>query len=238
MAYQATKITGWSFSRYNTYRQCPQLAKYKFIEKRVEPSSPALERGTEIHKLAEDYIKGKIRNTPKELKLFTDMLKFMKAEFKKKTALIMVEDQWIFRSDYSATVWNDWAGAWLRVKMDVAHTEDNNETMVVSDFKTGAYRPNEIEAYLMQLELYAMAALVKFPYLKKVKPRLVYLDTGDTYPPTGETIEYTQVDVPKLKKLWEKRVKPMLNDARFKPTPSSKCKWCHFSKAKDGPCQY
>jgi CRISPR/Cas system-associated exonuclease Cas4 (RecB family) len=238
MAYQANKITGWSFSRYNTYRQCPQLAKYKFIDKLAEPSSPALERGTEIHKLAEDYIKGKIRNIPKELKLFDSIFKFLKGEFKKKIAVIMVEDQWIFKSDYTMTVWNDWAGAWLRVKLDVAHNEDKNETMVVTDWKTGKYRPDEMEAYIMQLELYALTALIKYPYLKKVRPRLVYLDTGDTYPPAGEVIEYTQADVPKLKKLWEKRVKPMLNDVRFKPTPSDKCRWCFFSKEKNGPCKF
>jgi RecB family exonuclease len=67
---QPKKITSWSFTRYNTYSQCPAKAKFKFIDKLKEPDSPQMQRGTDIHKLAENYVKGEIVRLPKELVLF------------------------------------------------------------------------------------------------------------------------------------------------------------------------
>ena len=53
-------ITSWSFSRYSDYQQCPAKAKYKHVLRMKEPPNDAMARGTAIHTMAEDYIKGKL----------------------------------------------------------------------------------------------------------------------------------------------------------------------------------
>ena len=67
---KSTKITSWSFSRYADYKNCPLKFKLKHVDKLNEPPNEAMARGAAIHTLAEEYIKGKGRTVPPELKLF------------------------------------------------------------------------------------------------------------------------------------------------------------------------
>jgi len=237
------QITAWSFSRYSTYKSCPLKAKLAFIDKISEPPNDAMVRGTKIHELAEDYIKGKIRALPPELKLFKDDFKFYKTQYKKSISGMVVEDTWSFRKDWTETQWNDWAGCWVRIKLDCAHHEDD-QTLIITDFKTGKYRQQSNEEYVEQLELYALAALLLHPHIEVAKPRLQYLDEGVTYPPADEdSLVFTRADIPKLKKLWEKRTKAMLSDTTFAPKANNFCRWCWYGqskKAAGGPglCKY
>jgi RecB family exonuclease len=225
------QITAWSFSRYSDYKKCPALAKYKHIDKLKEPGSAAMDRGTAIHKLAEDYTLGKIKALPPELLSF-------KPEFAavKKLKSKMVEEQWAYKADWSPAAWNDWSGAWLRVKMDLAFIRDDN-TLVVIDHKTGKFRPEQHEAYVEQLELYAAAGFVQCPDVLAVEPRLWYIDEGLDWPPE-DTKPYLAKDAKKLRTTWEKRVKPMLNDTTFAPKPGDACRWCHFRRSNGGPCKF
>ena len=170
------------------------------------------------------------------------MFKRLRVKFKKTPELMTVEDTWAFRSDWTETVWNDWAGCWLRIKVDCSEQDGN--VVVINDFKTGKFRQDNKNDYLIQLELYALGALVLYGQNIPdviVKPRLVYTDTAVIYPPEGE-LQYTMADLPKLKKTWEKRVRPMMNDKTFAPKPNQYCYSCHFRKSnKDaggGQCQY
>lgn len=198
-----------------------------------------MERGADIHNKAEDYLKGKLTKLPVELKLFEGLFKELKKQYKKKISGMTVEDTWALTKDWAQTTWNDWTGCWIRIKLDCAHHLDD-EHLIISDWKTGKFRPELNEEYMEQLELYALGALILHPHVKVVEPRLVYLDEGKTYPSGsgGETITYDRSDINELKKTWEKRVKPMMNDTRFAPRPNDKCKWCHFSASKGGPCKF
>lgn len=235
--------TGWSFSRYSTYKQCPLKLKFNVIDKIREPGNDAMNRGAAIHDLAEDYIKGKYtkRIFPMELKKFEAEFKMMKAQYKKKINGMVVEDTWAFTKDWDETQWNDWVGCWVRIKLDCAHHEDD-ETMIITDWKTGKYRSESNEEYMEQLELYALAALMLHAHIKEVKPRLVYLDMGLIYPDADKPIVYTREDIPRLKKLWEKRTKAMMNDKVFAPRPNDKCRWCFYRKANaangGGQCKF
>lgn len=243
MAYpKPNKIIAWSFSRYMDYRKCPLLCKLKHIDKIKEPTNDAMLRGAAIHNLAEDFLKGKLRTLPSELKLFKSTFAELKKQYKKKISGMTVEDTWAFRADWSQTKWDDWAGCWLRIKLDCAHTVED-DTLIITDWKTGKFREDNIEDYVEQLDLYALAALILMPHIQKVLPRLAYLDFGIIYPTEGNEIVYTQADVSRLKKLWAKRVKPMLSDTRFAPKANFGCRWCWFGeskKAAGGPglCKY
>lgn len=233
---QPTQITSWSASRFFTYDLCPAQAKYKFVEKLTEPGNEAMQRGNDIHKLAENYIKGAGRTIPKELTKFTNLFKDLRKRNKKVISGMFVEDTWAYRDDWSQTTYNDWNGCKLRVKLDCAVYSDDLKGLTIYDWKTGKFRPEESGNYELQMELYALAAFKRFPQLEEVRASLVYLDTGDVYPP--DDTPFLRKDVPKLEKIWAKRVKAMLTDKRFLPKPNNKCRWCHFRKENGGPCKF
>jgi len=238
------QLTSWSFSRYSTYKVCPLKAKISFIDKIQEPPNEAMSRGNAIHTLAEEFIKGKAAKLAPELKLFEKEFKRLRAMFKKVSQAMVVEDQWAFTKDWDETQWNNWAACYVRIKLDCAHHE-GEAVMMVTDWKTGKFRPEQNEEYVEQLELYALSALLLHEHIEEVIPRLAYTDLGRIYPNgTDEPVlSYTRKDIPRLKKLWEKRVKPMMSDTTFAPRPNDKCKWCWYGqskKAAGGPglCKY
>lgn len=237
-----SQVTSWSFSRWSDYKTCPAKFKFKHIDKLKEPPSPAMQRGTDIHKMSEDFLNGALKTLPKELALF-------KAQYAalKKQKIKIVEEQWAYKSDWTQTQWNNWSECWLRVKLDVAFINVEYNALVPIDVKTGKFRVEKNAEYLEQLELYGLAGLVQYPTIDVVSPRLWYVDEGVVYPNPDapvespehqDEIEYFRKDEPKLKKKWETKIKPMFNDKTFKPTPGDACRFCHFRKSNNGPCKY
>lgn len=231
-------LTSWSFSRYDVYQQCPLKAKLKFIDKLKEPQNDAMARGDQVHKLAEDFIKGKLTKLPAELAKFKKLFAQLKKDYKTLSQSMVVEDTWAFTKDWDETAWNDWTGCWVRIKLDCASYDPDDpewETLIIRDWKTGKFRPEQNEKYLEQCDLYALAALLLHPHVKTVKPQLIYLDVGEIYEAAQV---YTQADVPELKARWAKRVKPMLSDTVFAPRPNQYCPWCTFRAEAGGPCKF
>lgn len=233
-------LVSWSFSRYSDYKKCPLFFKLKHLDKIAEPGNAAMARGSAIHTLAEEYLKGKLVKLPPELKLFAPEFKELRAVYKKRLSGMVVEDTWAFTNTWNKTLWNDWVGCWVRIKLDCSHIigGPGGKLMVVRDWKTGKFRDDKNEEYVEQLELYALAALILHPYLEEVRPELDYLDAGVIYPPADKPLIFTQADVPRLKKLWAARVKPMFVDKRFAPRPNSLCRFCFYGQSgieKGGP---
>jgi hypothetical protein len=236
------KVTSWSFSRYSDYRSCPLKFKLKHLDKMKEPPSPAMQRGSDIHQLAEDFVKGLIHKLPPELAKFAEEFKAAKKVYKKTPEQMVVEDNWAFTADWGITEWHDWVNCWVRIKLDCAEQVAEG-VMVVTDYKTGKFRDDKNVEYMEQLELYALSTFLQFPHLKEVRPRLMYLDVGVVYPAADKPVVYTPKDIPQLKKRWAARVKPMFNDTTFAPKPNQFCSWCWFGQSKkaaggSGICRY
>lgn len=222
--------------------------KYAKILKLPEPQNDAMARGDAIHKQAEAFIKGTpyqgkvLRTVPADLKSFAAELKRLKELYKKVAYSMVIEDNWSFTKAWDETAWNDWTYCWLRIKLDCAYHEDA-ETLVVRDWKSGKFREEKNEEYVEQCELYALAALLLHPHIKQVKTLLCYTDLGITWGAgelTGEDgqLIYTRADIPRLRKAWEKRVKPLMSDTIFAPRPNNLCRFCHYRAENGGPCQY
>lgn len=225
------KLTSWSFSRWNLYTECPRRAKYKFIDKLPEPGSPALERGTQYHLLCEHYLRGIKKTVPRELKLIEGELKRLRQ------AKALPEAEFTFRQDWSPTRWDDWSGAWVRIKADavvVPVVDQEHQRAEVVDFKTGKLK-DDLTAYNLQLELYALAGLLAYPTAERVCTSLVFIDHGKVVP---HEQEFTPKDLKVLQKQWLTRTKKMLNDTAYKPLPGNACRWCPYRKSNDGPCEY
>lgn len=237
---QPKQITSWSYSRWNLWDQCGYKAKLKFIEKRLEPGSAAMDHGNEVHKGIETYLKGLVSRVHKDWNpnVFGALLRDLRKQRKKDPASVFIEDTWAFRDDWSETTWDDWNGCWLRVKIDCAVVMRDGDHVLVTirDWKTGRFRKNDELGYATQLDLYALSALMKYRDAKTitVTPSLVYIDEGVEHSPRT----YTKDDLKALKKEWETRVKPMLKDTKFPPKPNRWCNFCHFRAQNNGPCKF
>ena len=236
--------TSWSFSRYMDWSTCPRKFKLKHLDKINEPPNAAMARGIAVHNMAEAYVKGTLAKLPDELKSFKDEFTKLRAMYKSKKLPMIVEDNWAFDVNWDETQWNNWAECWVRIKLDCAHYAERN-VMFVTDYKTGKMSDFKNAEYMMQMELYALAALLMSSVEDvTIKPRLLYTDSGQTYPPAGQEVSYTRADLPELMGTWNKRVKPMMTATHFPPRANSTCKWCWYGQSKKaeaggpGLCEY
>ena len=170
----------------------------------------------------------KVGVLPPTLENFKDYLEFLRQRYKNKLSAMDVEVTWAFRADWSKTTYDDWKGCVLRVKLDCAFID--NDTLDIDDWKTGKYNPDLMEEYKKALQLYTLAGFMWYPHVKRVRPRLRFLDMAVSWPEEDDALVYDRGDLPKLKKLWLDRTRPMLNDTIFPTKPNKKCRFCPFSK--------
>ena len=217
------KFTAWSYSRLHDYDECPARASYKHLQKIPEgPKGPALLRGSEIHKLAENFGTGRLKKLPVELKLFAEEF----AELVKHKRILQVEQQLALDASWQPS---DWFGpqAWLRAVLDACYADKS--TFVVRDYKTGRVKPENIA----QLDLYALVGFAYHEEVETVDAALWYTDAGEV-----NARNYVRADVPRLQREWTRRTKKMLADTTFKPKPGNACRWCPYTKGKGGPCRF
>lgn len=213
------KITAWSYSRLRDWETCPLKAKFKHVDKLKEPDSPAMQRGSDIHKLAEEYVKGMLPKLPKELANFKK--EFMEL---RKSRGVLAEEQLAFDANFKLmdleTGWFD-RNAWCRVKMDLRCVTE--KLMRLIDHKTGKKKDEHRD----QLEFYALVGFIIEPKIDVVEAELWYLDVAGEEKITKE--KFLRKDFEKIKQRWLKRVKPMLVDTEFHPKPNPMCRFCHFN---------
>lgn len=226
----------WSFSRYNSWRECPRKFALEKINKLcVAPPSRAIQRGTMIHMRAEAYLRGQTKGLPDELKQFSDEFKNLKRMgASPEREMVITEDEKPTRGD-------DWNNAWLRTKIDAQHYFAEEDVLLLIDFKTGRYDPKEGQG-----ELYACMSKffppqdsegLPLPPAQNVEVELWFLDEGKP-----EKYSYTRRELDVAWKKWRERADRFLADRTFSPKPNKKCDWCTYNSSKEmsdgtkGPC--
>ena len=224
-------IKSWSFSRLQDYQSCPQKSYLKYVEKIPDPRpSPAADRGTAIHQLAEDYVRGKLKKVPQELSKFQTEFETLAQQFKQ--GFVSLEGEWGFDRDWQPC---DYATAWGRIKAD-AVMQLSPEHYVVIDYKTGKKFGNEIK-HKEQLNLYALAVAIRNPDVQELTTENWYLDQKD-----GENLTSTdctrQQAMMKYLKYFDRQAQEMTTATKF-PTKANKfsCQWCPYSPRGTGDCK-
>lgn len=227
--FETGPVDAWSYSALKVFEECPYRTYISRVKRIKEPSGPAAERGTEIHLLAEQYIKGELGEMPDSLKKFEDDFEQLRALFV--DAKCEVEGEWGFTKDWSPTGWM-FPNTWARIKLDACVFEDDTSMRVI-DFKTGKRFGNEI-GHSQQALIYAIAAFLRYPDTQFIKTELWYLDKNEK-----AERAYTRDEALMFLPKWHERAVKMTSCTDFAPTPSkSSCRWCTFKKGDPPECHY
>jgi PD-(D/E)XK nuclease superfamily len=243
------QIESWSFSRKQTYDQCPARARYLYIDKLKEPDtkSPALLHGTRVHALAAAWITRRLPDFTawdgKELAQFRpelervikmktvpeELTRFEQEFVRLRKLKARCEEMWNLNRDWEIIPGKAWSPhVWLRIKVDVHLIEKGR--VEIHDWKTGKFKPDHAE----QRSVYAIGALKFYPEARSVVVYHNYLDQG-----IEKHDEWAAGDLEQLRKEWETKTTALLNDTSFVATPSpDACRWCAFKKSLGGPCIY
>jgi hypothetical protein len=215
----------WSFSRWSDWDECAQRAAWSHLLKKARhlPSAPALERGSVLDKAGENFLLGNTRTLHKELQPAAKELRAMRAEKHK-----VIQEAWGFNAKWEPVSNTDWNNCKLRIKLDFGAVRGTHFS--ITDNKTGKFREDNVNKYEMQLDLYVAGAFKQLPGIKTADARLLYTDFGIVYPDAEDMKRYTRTDAEKLRKDWDRRVKPMLNATQFQPRPGYYCDWCPYRK--------
>ena len=217
--------TTWSFSRWQTWENCPLKYKLQFVDKLPVPQSPAMARGNDVHKALAAYLGGE-GDLPPEVK--DPFQKQLYAEMRAQPAKL-VEQQWGFDRRWGQTQWFGKA-VWLRSILDVAIFYEDDSAHVV-DHKTGKVYGDNAD----QMELFGLTMFERFPLKTKngVKTTLVYVDAGQE-----QSQDFLAADAAPLRIKWESRAERMLADRQFMARPNEKCRFCPFSRSAGGQCRF
>ena len=229
MAGIVKKFLAWSWSRLQTYELCPAKANYSYLMKIEEPKNPSMLRGSAIHKMAEDYVNkgGRLKD---ELKLYEKMFKEVRDLKKRKDVEIFTELQNALTDKWGPTTWFG-KDAWVRIIVDLAVVLHSEKRARLIDHKTGKVNLEGAQ----QLELYAIWGFLTYPDVDTIDGELWFLDQLLV---NRHVVTFHRKDLKKLMTKWTKRATPLLKDTKFAPRANPKCRYCYYSKAKDGPCRY
>lgn len=220
-------VPAWSYSTLSDFEKCPYKVWLAKVDKIPQPKHPAAERGTEIHKLAEDYVRGEIGELPKELSKFTkefEELRFLFGEGK-----VEVEGDWGFDKEWAPCGWLA-PTVWGRMKLD-AKVEESETSARAIDYKTGRKFGNEVP-HGQQAMIYAVGTFMRYPSLQFVQTEFWYLDHGQT-----TTQRYSREEAMLFLDGITQRALALTECVDFPPRPSKfACQWCAY--AKDGNCKW
>ncbi|MCA9367022.1 PD-(D/E)XK nuclease family protein [Candidatus Kaiserbacteria bacterium] len=224
---QSGRIKTWSYSSLTQFETCPHQTFLAKVEKLPQASSPALDRGNQIHKLAEDYVKGEGGDQlPDELKKFASEIEELKQLYAEGT--VEVEGDWAFTTDWETTGYYA-DDTWNRMKLDVL-VRDSLTSAKVVDYKTGKKFGNEFK-HAQQGQLYAVGTFLRYPELQYLEVEFWYLDHGEKLQKT-----YTREQAMMFLPMWTQRATKLTTCTDFIAKPSkSNCRWCSF---KNNGCEW
>lgn len=209
------------------------MAFLKYIEKRKQPPQPedsvgetARLQGIAVHEVAEAYVKGEAQQLDPLLEKVREFVEQCRDAYAK--GVVEVEEDWAFDRDWQMTGWFD-ANCWLRLKLDV-FIKWPDGTWEVVDWKTGKSYGNEVK-HAQQGLLYAIGAFMRYPDMKRVRIRFVYVDEGKW----ERAREYDRETVMRMLPSWDQRAHEFTDAVSWPVRPNTiNCKYCWFGPNNGG----
>jgi hypothetical protein len=208
--------TRWSYSSLSTYEECPAKWRYSYIDNLPEPPSPAMERGTRLHKLCEEVLTLE-RETPPELAGIARVLERLRAN------KAHSEKVWRLNSEWKPVE----SKSWVISIIDVHFVRDG--ALHIYDFKSGKPYASHKE----QIELYALIGLATYPEAERAECGAIYIDSGKL----GYRRTIARAEVEPMQQDWTQRAIRLFADTELAPKRGSGCYWCAFKDSLGGPCK-
>jgi hypothetical protein len=223
----STPLT-WSLSKLKTFESCPAKYRYKYLLKIDTAKSPAAERGIDMHKTVEMFIKNEIQTLPTDLDFYHGFFTYLRSQN------VFPEHKVALNRNWEPVPW-DSEEAWLRSVLDLKIV--NEPEALLYDWKSGKIYPDHDD----QKDLYGLTIFAEHPSVLRVRAIHVYLDLNKN---REKLIDRDQV--PELRKQWTDRVFKLERSHReqtsyidpFIPNPGYHCVYCSFSKSQGGPCRF
>ena len=236
-----SNIKAGSFSRLSVFQECPRRAELAYIQKIPEADrgpGPLTapdgskewhnDRGSRIHDLAEKYVQGEDMPFPNELRKFKKEIDHLRSIYK--TGKVITEEMWCYTNEWMPCAANDWDNIYFRMVTDITVFNSKSNATVI-DYKTGRKFGNEVK-HGQQAQLYQLGAFLRYPDLEEITTEIWYIDQDEI-----ATMEFTRNQGMRFFKHWSNRMKAMVNETEFKPTPNmNSCRWCPYKPSKSGDC--
>jgi hypothetical protein len=159
----------WSYSSISLFQQCPRkYYRMRIVKDIVEPPTPHLDYGKEVHKAAEDYVCGDKPIDPKYayVKPHLDFLKSL-------PGLKLCEYEMGLTKEFEPVGFKD-ENVWFRGIADLLIID--GDTAMIVDYKTGK---SSQYADTKQLELLALLTFKHFPHVQSIKAGLLFVVAQD-----------------------------------------------------------
>jgi len=233
-----------SHSRLTVFSACPLAYKLQYIDKVPTEDSDAMEIGAAAHEFFEAWVKkqnqtvGEVRihpdndwltlaskcfqRSPRNQDNFKDYLEICKtfaAAYKPDPAYphVECERQVAFDRNWKVCDWFS-KEVMFRVKLDLLELPDSIvKECRITDYKTGFSGPMNS----FQLDVYALAASIIFPYLKQVELCFYYVKSGFKQ---TKLLDVKDLNVTKIQ--LEALMDRIESETKWKAKPGSKCLSC------------
>lgn len=217
-----------SYTRANTYKECPRKYKCRYIEEREEVKSDALINGSDMHEAIEAYTLHLLKEGLK-----TDMDYLANLPVSSEVAELIerfAETHILEPGKYSVEEFWDFPlnGDTWTAKID--RCKDEGDLVIIRDYKSdhNLRSQGDVDKDL-QLKIYAAAASHKFPEAKEFACQIDFVRFG-VVRETG----YFREDIPKIEREMIALTKRIAADKDYKPTPGSACEWCSYKADCEG----
>jgi len=226
-----------SWSRLNTYMQCPRKFHLEYITKSFpkEEKSIHLVKGEQLHKQLEDYVLAKNGHATMPLGFSPEVRNALPYVDRLYTLYqgVYPEAQVATRVDWTPTEWFAKDTAW-RAIWDAVCLSPN--TAFIVDWKSGKINPYG-EGF-GQLHLSALIALERFKDVAEVNAAYVYIEHQKVTPikvvrEAGQvTAEGKPIPhVAQLRTYFDQKFETVQLEKAWEPIPNEFCKWCPATKA-------
>lgn len=126
-------------------------------------------------------------------------------------------------------IW-EWESPWLRAKLDAIVFLSPTEAVVV-DYKTGRKFGNEV-GHMQQMQIYQLAAFLKYPQLEFITVELWYLDQPDE---AITQATFTRTQGLRFRHSIDRQAFALTDCVDFPANPNIfNCRWCYYSNRPGG----
>ena len=214
--------TRHSYSSLSVYKSCPARYGYTYLAGMKEPSTAAMDRGTRLHSLAEQYMLA-----PKDSPVPYDLKKIGIILYQLREKGALPEQTWCVNASWESVDEKD-PSAKIKAIVDVHYLDGG--VIKIRDYKSGREYPTHAD----QFELYAIMGLCRYPLAQRAESGGVYIDAGNE----GRERSIIREMLPALTRRWTTLIVQLEGDRAFQPTPGLHCQRCSQRGSAGGPCGY